>query len=68
MGEADGARKYDGRAPDALLAEKRRQERLEELGFIVVRWGWDDAVRRPEATADRIRRAIARADRLRRTA
>jgi len=68
VGEADGARKYDGRAPDALLAEKRRQERLEELGFIVVRWGWDDAVRRPEATADRIRRAIARADRLRRTA
>jgi len=62
VGEADGAKKYDGSNPAALLDEKRRQEALEDLGLVVVRWGWDDVVRRPAVTAARIRRALARAD------
>jgi hypothetical protein len=49
VGEADGAVKYREDLPGAqpretrLLAEKRRQEQLEQLGFIVVRWNWRDA-------------------------
>ena len=39
IGECDGAVKYDiDAAPTMLLAEKRRQERLEDLGYIVVPW------------------------------
>ncbi|HEU5033828.1 MAG TPA: DUF559 domain-containing protein, partial [Mycobacteriales bacterium] len=68
VGEADGAKKYDGSNPGSLLAEKRRQESLEEMGFIVVRWSWDDIVHRPELTAARIRRALARAEQLRKIA
>jgi hypothetical protein len=37
IGECDGAVKYDiDAAPTMLLAEKRRQELLEDLGYIVV--------------------------------
>lgn len=59
IGEADGMLKYDG-APHALRAEKLRQERLEEAGYIVVRFTWDDVVRRPRQTVERIRAAFAR--------
>ncbi len=40
IGEADGVLKYDDR--QALVDEKRREDRLRELGFRVVRWGWAD--------------------------
>ncbi|MEO6887037.1 MAG: type IV toxin-antitoxin system AbiEi family antitoxin domain-containing protein [Jatrophihabitantaceae bacterium] len=61
VGECDGALKYvgDGK-PSALMDEKARQERLEEVGLIVVRWGWTDLARF-DAVADRLRRAFGRA-------
>ncbi len=40
VGEADGMGKYV--SADVLRAEKVRQERLEECGLTVVRWGWRD--------------------------
>jgi very-short-patch-repair endonuclease len=58
VGEADGRLKYDDR--DAIYQEKRRQERLEDLGLVVIRWGWTDVVRRPEGLAERIRVAHER--------
>jgi hypothetical protein len=40
VGEADGRLKYQ--SPADLYAEKRRQEQLEELGLVVVRWAWSE--------------------------
>jgi very-short-patch-repair endonuclease len=56
VGEADGRLKYTSR--DDLYREKRRQERLEELGYRVVRWGWDDAVTHPASMLARLRRRL----------
>jgi hypothetical protein len=60
VGEADGDGKYGDR--QALIAEKRRQERLEEAGLVVVRWGWQD-LRDPDLLAARVRRALDRGSR-----
>jgi predicted transcriptional regulator of viral defense system len=38
VGEADGRGKYDDRL--VLTKEKDRQEAFEDLGLVVVRWGW----------------------------
>ncbi len=49
VGEADGKVKYGTllkpgqQAIDALMAEKRREERIRGAGFWVVRWGWAEA-------------------------
>lgn len=71
VGEADGLIKY-GEELDprrtSLRDEKLRQEELEALGYIVVRWTWDDIWRRPEWVVTRIRNAMAEAARRRRTA
>lgn len=40
VGEADGMTEYSDWA--VLRDDKRRQERLEQAGLIVVRWGWTD--------------------------
>ena len=41
VGEADGDLKYErGRA--AIVEERQRHKEFEELGLIVVRWGWAD--------------------------
>jgi hypothetical protein len=53
--EADGRLKY---TRDELWAEKRRQERLERLGYRVIRVLWDDAVRHPAETCNRVARAL----------
>lgn len=52
IGEFDGAGKYtreqmtQGRSvAEVVLDEKRREDRLRALGWRVVRWGWDDALR-----------------------
>lgn len=58
VGEADGLAKYTD--ADVLRREKLRQEMLEDAGFIVVRWTWDDIWRRPDETEARIRRALER--------
>lgn len=56
VGECDGKLKYaNDPNGDSLWQEKRRQERLEGLGYIVVRWGWDDL----EAAAFLKRRILA---------
>jgi hypothetical protein len=68
IGEADGKVKY-GEDADSLVSreslwmEKRRQEALEDLGFLVVRWGWDDSFLHRARTRARILAAFARAAR-----
>ena len=57
IGEADGLSKYDTIA--VLHAEKIRHERLENLGYVVVRWMWRD-LGCFGAVAERIRGALAR--------
>ncbi|MCB2177187.1 MAG: hypothetical protein KQH57_15360 [Actinomycetales bacterium] len=63
--EFDGAVKYSGRYGDgveALLAEKRRQDAMEEAGWIVVRVTWTD-LRSPDRVAARVVAARRRAAR-----
>jgi very-short-patch-repair endonuclease len=55
--ETDGLAKYD--ELDALRREKLRQERLEELGYKVVRLTWEQVTGEPGRSAARIRRAFA---------
>lgn len=57
-GEADGRSKYDAR--DVLTSEKERQERLEDHGLVVVRWGWTDVTDRPHLLGARLRSAFTR--------
>ena len=61
IGEADGRAKYVDR--DVLMAEKLRQERLEDAGLVVVRWSWAD-LRTVPLLARRIHRALNRGHRL----
>ena len=55
IGEFDGRVKYGlllkpgQTAEDVLLAEKRREERLRELGWQVVRWGWANLKNEPSS-------------------
>lgn len=63
VAEADGALKYAGRSD--LVAEKRREDRLRDAGFEVVRYSWDDALLQPQVLTARVRRAFARAARAR---
>jgi very-short-patch-repair endonuclease len=58
--EADGKVKYASSTArgDALWAEKCRQERLERLGFRVVRVSWDEVTRHPTQLVERVRRAL----------
>ena len=58
IGEADGAMKYASTAD--LMREKAREDRLRALGFIVVRWTWDEIRSQPAAVAERVRRAARR--------
>jgi predicted transcriptional regulator of viral defense system len=58
VGEADGRSKYENR--DVLFAEKERQEVLENLRLVVVRWGWELPVRRPHAFRARLHDAFDR--------
>jgi hypothetical protein len=61
VGEADGAGKY-ALSPTSLLEEKHRQEGFEDLGLVVVRWGWDGPTRRPTELRTRLRRAFERGE------
>jgi len=66
VGEFDGKIKYGvllkpgQTARDAVLAEKRREDMLRDLGWQVVRWIWAELYRRG-VIEDRVRRAFARA-------
>jgi hypothetical protein len=66
VGESDGRLKYGD--PSVLWQEKRREDRLRDLGYEVVRWSWDDLGRDQQGTAARIRIAFTRAGRRARTA
>jgi hypothetical protein len=58
IGQADGLFKYKDR--QGVIKDKRQDEILEDLGFEVSRWGWDEAWR-PEGVLDaRLRRAFER--------
>jgi Transcriptional regulator, AbiEi antitoxin len=59
VGEADGAGKY-ALSATSLLAEKQRQECFEDVGVVVVRWGWSAPTRRPSELRTRLRRAFDR--------
>lgn len=63
LGECDGLLKYAD--PERLRAEKTRQEALEQAGWIVVRWTWEEIVQRPQVVAARLWAAFERARRLR---
>lgn len=58
VGEADGRVKY-ARVED-LYEEKRREERLRDLGFEVVRWDWASAKHPERGLHAAIERALAR--------
>ena len=58
MAEADGALEY--RTPADLFEEKRREDRMRDLGGEVVRYTWDEALRRPQVLAARLWRAFER--------
>lgn len=58
IGEADGRVKYASVAD--LYAEKRREERLRDLGFEVVRWDWSSAYHPERGLDSAIRRALVR--------
>lgn len=49
---------------DALQRDLRRQNRLVELGWRVLRFTWHDVVRRPAAVASEIRRVLGNVRRL----
>lgn len=57
IGEADGLVKYQ--TPDALHREKLRQEALEALGYLVIRWTYREMRRNPGAVMARIAAALA---------
>lgn len=61
--EFDGEVKYaDAAAVRTVVRDERRREvEIQELGWTVLRVGWDDIVRRPAATVARIEAALARA-------
>jgi hypothetical protein len=58
VGEADGRSKYDDR--DVLTREKERQEQFEDLGLVVVRWGWRDVTRRRHVLKARLENGFER--------
>lgn len=66
VGEADGRGKYGGDA-DTVYAQHQRQAareaRLRDLGFEVIRWGWDEAARPGSGLEDRVARAMGRGER-----
>jgi very-short-patch-repair endonuclease len=62
--EFDGRAKYgmDGRRPEHdLWAEKRREDRIRELGYIVVRVVWAD-LDRPDEVVARVLAALRQAE------
>lgn len=63
IGEFDGRLKYEGASAsiETLYAEKRREDRLRDIGFQVVRFGWNDVRSHSGALGRRIRLAFDRA-------
>ena len=55
IGEADGRLKYA--TADDIFREKLREDRLRALGYVVVRWTWDEIMSNPNAVMRRILQA-----------
>jgi very-short-patch-repair endonuclease len=60
VGEFDGRVKYASGDPNVLYDEKRREDRLRDIGFEVVRFNWTDVWNRPDMVAAKVRQAFAR--------
>lgn len=58
--EFDGRMKYDSGDPAVLWAEKKREDGLRRLGYVVVRITWAD-LERPGAAVAKVRAALAAA-------
>lgn len=58
--ELDGRMKYDSGDPAVLWAEKKREDALRRLGYVVVRLTWAD-LEKPGAAAAKVRSALAAA-------
>lgn len=56
--EVDGYEHHS--SPEAFQRDRTRQNRLVALGWTVLRFTWDDVVKRPEMVAQTIREAIDR--------
>jgi hypothetical protein len=70
LGEFDGKAKYGElfrkpgqTAEEVLIAEKLREDRMRELGWLVIRWMWQDLIR-PEPLIGRLHQAFTRGRRL----
>lgn len=64
IGEADGLAKYGDSPAEVHQAKRRefaRQRALEEAGWIVIRWTWDELARDPWIVMRRILTALQRA-------
>jgi hypothetical protein len=57
IGEVDGAVKYAD--PRSIVAEKKRQQLLVDLGYRIVRWLAQEIMTRPDLVVARIERALA---------
>ncbi len=60
IGEFDGEGKYESNPVRAVIDEKNRQNRLHDLGWVVVRWDWRD-LSKPDVLAERLHGAFRRA-------
>jgi uncharacterized protein DUF559 len=62
--EVDGMAKYEADSPRGRRALRRRDyersNRIADLGFEIVRFGWEDIVRDPDVVIARLRRALDR--------
>jgi hypothetical protein len=57
IGEVDGAIKYQN--ADAYVEEKRREQILRDLGYIVIRWLAREIMLTPTVVIDRVARALS---------
>lgn len=58
--EVDGKVKYESGDPEVLWAEKRREDAIRALGYVVVRVTWAD-LEQPERLIAKVRAALAQA-------
>ena len=65
VGEFDGELKYHAHArpgltpAQVLWAEKQREDRIRRQGYVVVRWTWDELMRRPDRIIAELQTALA---------
>ena len=50
--------------PDRFQADRTRDQRLAAAGYVVLRFTWDDLIKRPDDVIERIRRTMAHRARL----